>query len=278
MSLINFFTSIYAGIVIFAILGYKARISYDKCSVERQQMIDFYISDYNLKVIEYGSVFNNKIEAPSKINNMDPTAGLPKQSNSKPSNQATNAKLASGNGIDNIGSMRVDEMLNSSANEDSDDDDDDYKYDSQDAIDSIRNLDRQIESSLTEKYDYGDSDTEFILNASSMISEEDLEKIISQIPGLPQCDIRDELDEATQGPGLVFVVIAEAMSHFSNARSWAIIFFLMLLTLGLDSQLGNLEGLLSSISDLNLRDSMSRQVVTGESLRHHEIIYHVRKL
>lgn len=37
------------------------------------------------------------------------------------------------------------------------------------------------------------------------------------------------------GPGLVFVVYAEAISMLSGSVFWAIIFFLMLITLGLDS-------------------------------------------
>ncbi|VEL40885.1 unnamed protein product [Protopolystoma xenopodis] len=40
---------------------------------------------------------------------------------------------------------------------------------------------------------------------------------------------------AVVGPGLVFVVYAEAISTLNGSTFWAIIFMLMLLTLGLDS-------------------------------------------
>lgn len=271
VSLINFFTSIYAGIVIFAILGYKAHISYDKCSVEREQMVDFYMSDYNLKVIDYGSVFNNKPNESATPLELDDAAKLlgirePSEEQRLKASLSTEANKSD---IDN------DNSTNNNNNYD-DDDDQDEDYNSQDAIDSIRSLDRQIERVKDTNHDYGDSDMEYFLDLSELISKSDLEKIIEQIPGLPQCNMQKELDEATQGPGLVFVVIAEAISHFSNARMWAIIFFLMLLTLGLDSQFGNLEGLLSSMADLNVSESISRQLVTGKhigQISNHRIVF-----
>ena len=42
-------------------------------------------------------------------------------------------------------------------------------------------------------------------------------------------------DVATEGPGLVFVVYPEAIATMPGSTFWALIFFMMLLTLGLDS-------------------------------------------
>jgi SNF family Na+-dependent transporter len=44
---------------------------------------------------------------------------------------------------------------------------------------------------------------------------------------------------ATEGPGLVFIVYPAAIATMPGSIFWALIFFMMLLTLGLDSSVGN---------------------------------------
>lgn len=46
-----------------------------------------------------------------------------------------------------------------------------------------------------------------------------------------------------EGPGLVFIVYPEAIATMTGSVFWAIIFFLMLITLGLDSTFGGISGL-----------------------------------
>lgn len=46
---------------------------------------------------------------------------------------------------------------------------------------------------------------------------------------------QDIEDVATEGPGLVFVVYPAAIATMPGSIFWALIFFMMLLTLGLDS-------------------------------------------
>lgn len=252
VSVINFSTSIYAGIVIFAILGYKANLSNDRCLAEREQAIYFYLSDYNLKVLDYGSAFDpngSQEEHKSAVNNPGDTSDFSMGILGDANEQLTK----------NTPSNSSDIVAKTSTTTDAD------YYDSSDALAAVRSLDRQLDKSLSgSEFDYGDSDVEFTINMSKLISKDELEKVIQRIPDLPNCNVQRELDGASQGTGLVFVVMTEAISHFRDAPVWTIIFFLMLLTLGLDSQFGNLEGLLSSVADLPLASAIRRQWFTGK--------------
>lgn len=52
-----------------------------------------------------------------------------------------------------------------------------------------------------------------------------------------------------EGPGLVFIVYPEAIANMTGSVFWSIIFFLMLITLGLDSTFGGLEAMITALCD-----------------------------
>ncbi|TNM90769.1 hypothetical protein fugu_003058 [Takifugu bimaculatus] len=56
-------------------------------------------------------------------------------------------------------------------------------------------------------------------------------------------------DSALKGPGIAFVVYPEALTRLPLSPFWAIIFFLMLLTLGLDTMFATIETIVTSVSD-----------------------------
>lgn len=81
---------------------------------------------------------------------------------------------------------------------------------------------------------------------------------------LPVCDLQKELDnvcdwrqiirfrsecpirlQSASGTGLAFIIFTEAINQFPGSQFWAVLFFLMLFTLGVDSQFGTLEGISS---------------------------------
>ncbi|MFH4977086.1 hypothetical protein AB6A40_003795 [Gnathostoma spinigerum] len=74
--------------------------------------------------------------------------------------------------------------------------------------------------------------------------------VIFSVLGYMSCKSGKDIETvAKEGPGLVFVVYPEALATMPGASLWSIIFFLMLLTLGLDSSFGGSEAIITALSD-----------------------------
>ncbi|KAJ8683793.1 hypothetical protein QAD02_019585 [Eretmocerus hayati] len=83
------------------------------------------------------------------------------------------------------------------------------------------------------------------------------------MPELPECDLQKELDNSASGTGLAFIIFTEAINQFPGAQFWSVLFFLMLFTLGIDSQFGTLEGVVTSIVDMKLFPNLRKEILTG---------------
>ncbi|KAM4724799.1 inactive sodium-dependent neutral amino acid transporter B(0)AT3 [Anableps anableps] len=74
---------------------------------------------------------------------------------------------------------------------------------------------------------------------------------MSNLP-LRVCDLQNFLDQSASGTGLAFIVFTEAVLEMPGSQVWAILFFIMLFSLGLSSMFGNIEGILTPLRELKL--------------------------
>lgn len=108
------------------------------------------------------------------------------------------------------------------------------------------------------------------VNVSDKIYENALYTILkeNQTDGLawglsPNCSLKHQLSEAAEGTGLAFIVFTQAIVSLPGAPFWAVLFFTMLLSLGLGSQIGLLEGMLCTLFDIDIFKRLRKQYVTG---------------
>ena len=66
------------------------------------------------------------------------------------------------------------------------------------------------------------------------------------------CDLKVFLDDVAKGPGLTFIAFTEAMSTMDVTQLWSVMFFMMLLTLGIGSMLGTYEAVRTTVIDLKI--------------------------
>lgn len=77
--------------------------------------------------------------------------------------------------------------------------------------------------------------------------------IFSVLGYMAQVSGQDIKNVATEGPGLVFIVYPAAIATMPGSIFWALIFFMMLLTLGLDSSVSRSRSrVLTKYSNYNL--------------------------
>lgn len=68
--------------------------------------------------------------------------------------------------------------------------------------------------------------------------------------------------QAVQGTGLAFIAFTEAMTHFPASPFWSVMFFFMLINLGLGSMIGTMTGITTPILDTF---KIRKEILCGES-------------
>ncbi|XP_063293067.1 sodium-dependent neutral amino acid transporter B(0)AT2-like [Pelobates fuscus] len=79
------------------------------------------------------------------------------------------------------------------------------------------------------------------------------EEVNHQLPlenlGISHCRVEDEMNKGVEGTGLAFIVFTEAMTLLPASPFWSVLFFLMLLNLGLSTMFGNMQGIITPLLD-----------------------------
>jgi len=80
---------------------------------------------------------------------------------------------------------------------------------------------------------------------------------------LRNCSLVKELDDSAQGTGFAFIVMADVFTKIPGAPFWSALFFMMLLSLGLGSQIGIMEGVMSTLFDQPRLKHVKKPVLVG---------------
>jgi len=65
------------------------------------------------------------------------------------------------------------------------------------------------------------------------------------------------------GQGLAFIVFTEAINKMPFASVWSVMFFLMLITVGIDTEFGMLEGVVTPVIDQKLFPKLRKEYISG---------------
>ena len=68
--------------------------------------------------------------------------------------------------------------------------------------------------------------------------------------------------QSASGPGLTFIAFTEAIVKMPASPIWSVLFFCMLLTLGLGSMFGTLEGVITPFYDMKIVP-FRKEIMTG---------------
>ncbi|GAB1294867.1 Transporter [Apodemus speciosus] len=119
---------------------------------------------------------------------------------------------------------------------------------------------------LTNSFDLEDG----FLTASNLEEVKDYlastypDKYSEVFPHIRNCSLESELDTAVQGTGLAFIVYTEAIKNMEVSQLWSVLYFFMLLTLGMGSMVGTGTAILTSLTDSKVISSyLPKEAISG---------------
>ncbi|XP_073702793.1 sodium- and chloride-dependent transporter XTRP3-like [Garra rufa] len=81
---------------------------------------------------------------------------------------------------------------------------------------------------------------------------------------IQDCSLEAELDTAVEGTGLAFIVYSEAIKNMPLSQFWSVLYFTMLLLLGMGSMLGNVTAIITPLGDIKLLSrTLSNETING---------------
>ncbi|XP_072251107.1 sodium- and chloride-dependent transporter XTRP3-like [Leuresthes tenuis] len=80
---------------------------------------------------------------------------------------------------------------------------------------------------------------------------------------LEECNLENELNTAVEGTGLAFIVYSEAIMNMPLSQLWSVLYFFMLLLLGMGSMLGNITAIITPLRDFKLMSGISDELFNG---------------
>ncbi|XP_075405077.1 sodium- and chloride-dependent transporter XTRP3 isoform X3 [Tenrec ecaudatus] len=84
------------------------------------------------------------------------------------------------------------------------------------------------------------------------------------LPQIKNCSLEAELDTAVQGTGLAFIVYTEAIKNMEVSQLWSVLYFFMLLMLGIGSMLGNTAAILTPLTDSKaITKHLPKEAISG---------------
>lgn len=70
--------------------------------------------------------------------------------------------------------------------------------------------------------------------------------------------------QAVEGAGLAFIVYSEAIKNMPLPQLWSVLYFFMLLLLGMGSMLGNITAIITPLRDFKIMSRMSNELFSGK--------------